>query len=104
MAYIDDSGAVETYDPPIRVFMDVYGDNDLVARTLQRLLRKVRRGGTGSFCVSLIPKPNEASVRVELLKGDRVQVDIKDRDGEKSYIIERAETDDPDVKRRADVS
>jgi len=99
MAFVDETGAVETYDPPIRVFMDVYGPNDRVAQTLGRLLRKVRRGGTGTFCVSLIPKPNEARVRVELLEGDRVSVEIKDQDGEKAYVIEPGSAgEDPDVR------
>lgn len=99
MAFVDETGAVETYDPPIRVFMDVYGPNDRVAQTLERLLCKVRRGGTGTFCVSLIPKPNEARVRVELLEGDRVSVEIKDQDGEKAYVIEPGSTGEtPNVR------
>lgn len=98
MAYVDEDGAIETYDPPIRVFMDVYGPSDRVARTLEKLLRKVQRGGPGTFCIALIPKPNEARVRVELLEGDRVRVDIRDKNGEKSYVIERTEADDPDVR------
>jgi len=99
MAFVDETGAVETYDPPIRVFMDVYGPNDRVAQTLARLLRKVRRGGVGTFCVSLIPKPNEARVRVELLEDDWVSINIMDKDGETERVIGPDGTgEDPDVR------
>ena len=91
MAYVDNDGAVETYDPPIRVFMSMYGPSDRVAQTLGRLLAKVRRGGPGTFCASIL---KDTRVRVELLENNRVQVDISDKDGKSSYVIEPGDTPD----------